>query len=246
MPSRSFRFLIIAVLIFFVPTWGAQVLFPISQSAPLPGAHGSLWVTEIVVHNPTGDWVEIVACPGILQMFNPRIPPGVSREFFPIMSPTPAIFACFNGDLRWQARVKDLSRQSQTWGTELPVIRQTDLREVVILVGVPTDERFRQTLRVYNWRVGDNASYQVEVLTTEGNAVLSFPLETVRLSALSEPGYAQMVDLVTRFPELAAFESVTLRITATSPDIRLWAFVSVTNNETQHVTLITPDQAPVD
>jgi hypothetical protein len=31
-----------------------------------------------------------------------------------------------------------------------------------------------------------------------------------------------------------------IEIEPTLPDMRVWAFVSITNNETQHVTLVTP------
>ena len=31
-----------------------------------------------------------------------------------------------------------------------------------------------------------------------------------------------------------------VRVTPLTPGLRIWAFVSVTNNETQHVTTITP------
>ena len=56
----------------------------------------------------------------------------------------------------------------------------------------------------------------------------------------SVPGYAQFVDLVAVFPQLAASETIRVEITPISPGLRFWAFAAITNNETQHVTTITP------
>jgi hypothetical protein len=42
------------------------------------------------------------------------------------------------------------------------------------------------------------------------------------------------------FPGLSGAGNVRLEITLDSPDQRLWAFVSVTNNVTQRVTIVTP------
>jgi hypothetical protein len=50
----------------------------------------------------------------------------------------------------------------------------------------------------------------------------------------------QVGDLLQRYPALIAHETVTIEVTPVRPDVRLWAFVSVTNNLTQHVTLIAP------
>src|SRR5260370_32300719 len=41
-------------------------------------------------------------------------------------------------------------------------------------------------------------------------------------------------------PELQGVDRVRIEITPATDGLRLWAFVSVTNNETQHVTVIAP------
>ena len=56
--------------------------------------------------------------------------------------------------------------------------------------------------------------------------------------AVYEPGYAEF-SLWNR-PELTGYDRVRLVISPEGEDLRFWAFAAVTNNETQHVTAITP------
>ena len=65
------------------------------------------------------------------------------------------------------------------------------------------------------------------------------------------PGFAMIGDLVSAFPELASviprpgdvtgIPRVRIDIDPVTPGLRFWAFASVTNNSTQHVTLVTPN-----
>jgi hypothetical protein len=50
-----------------------------------------------------------------------------------------------------------------------------------------------------------------------------------------------MTDLTAAFPQLASAQLLRIVLDPVSADLRFWAFVSVTNNETQHVTVITPN-----
>jgi hypothetical protein len=53
------------------------------------------------------------------------------------------------------------------------------------------------------------------------------------------PGYAE-IGFVASLPELRDSALVHIELAPLSPEQRIWAFVSVTNNETQHVTTISP------
>ena len=55
--------------------------------------------------------------------------------------------------------------------------------------------------------------------------------------ANSYPPFAQITSLRDTFPQTAAFETVGVEVES---DL-VWAFVAVTNNETQHVTVIAPE-----
>ena len=56
------------------------------------------------------------------------------------------------------SRVRDLSRQAQTEGTEVPVVRESDFRAAGRrFPNVPTDSRYRTLLRA--WTIGDDQLY---------------------------------------------------------------------------------------
>ncbi|HEY0593460.1 MAG TPA: hypothetical protein VGF40_16935 [Thermoanaerobaculia bacterium] len=53
-----------------------------------------------------------------------------------------------------------------------------------------------------------------------------------------EPGYADLAALVDRHPVLVQSERIRIEVRATDPAVRIWGFATITNNETQHVTVI--------
>jgi hypothetical protein len=121
-------------------------------------------------------------------------------------------------------RAYDVSREATNYGTELPVVRYDDFETTIVLPSVPTDPRFRNNLRIY-------AKEPVRVTITAGEVQ-----ETVQLSAPAneyEPAYATW----SNFPANAGSVKVTLRAQGTE---RIWGFATVTNNETQAITTVTP------
>jgi hypothetical protein len=136
-------------------------------------------------------------------------------------------------DLALNLRVYDSSRSGANFGTELPIVRERDLvrGKPITLLGVPTDPRFRSTLRLY-------ATAAVTVTITVADTTGGKRQHTVALAAghnVYQPAYASFSD----FPVSAGTATVTIDPApdATTP---IWAFVSVTNNETQLITTITP------
>lgn len=158
--------------------------------------------------------------------------------------------------------VQDLSRQALTWGTEIPAVREDDaLRGRTTLNDVPVDDRFRSRLRVYDFdpdrTVTKQISYRIyrvrtdlrypytgdqappadpDVLVTEGSLV--FRVAGSGLGQTGHPGYVELdLDMA-----ITPFDSERVRVELIAPNesLRYWAFISVTNNETQHVTTITP------
>lgn len=142
-------------------------------------------------------------------------------------------------DAEWLAanlRVFDVSRASLDYGTEIPVVRSRDFeQESILLLGVPTDPRFRNTLRIYG--TGEMRM----TITVQGRQpvelVLSQPAD------IFDPAYGVFTD----FP--VGSGPVWVRIdgpppaAGPSPPIyfgSFWAFITVTNNETQVISTITP------
>jgi hypothetical protein len=167
-------------------------------------------------------------------------------------------------ELHVNTRVRDISRVASSAGTQIPVVREGDFHsEDFLLLDIPNDARFRSNLRIY----GGLMSFSPELrFIHPGGAVgidiydsrsLLNPLVStaVELSApqtiegspyLVRPGYFSFGDLVAAFPALANVPSYTIRIapyqSLTSPvtESSVWAFVTVTNNDTQEVTIVAP------
>jgi hypothetical protein len=138
-------------------------------------------------------------------------------------------------------RVRDVSRQSDSWGTEVPVVREDRaFQRPFDLLNVPLPARFRQTLRVYGFdKTG--GSVRVQYYDTTGRMLKEFllPLLPPRSDDIFTPGYLQF-DQFAQVPELAGVERIRVRVSPTDASQRLWAMISVTNNVTQELTMITP------
>src|SRR5712691_7483260 len=132
-----------------------RFLVPISAQNPVAGRFGSVWQSEFRLVNQSGITLEpgldifhlesretanapltpnqvvtpIVAMPRLDSDVPPTTLFYVRKELAPYVSP--------------QLRIRDLSRQSETWGTEIPVVRESNLQWSFTLVDVPMKEGFR-------------------------------------------------------------------------------------------------------
>lgn len=145
--------------------------------------------------------------------------------------------------LEFNLRVRDVTREGLNFGTEIPVVRAREFRSSrVTLIGVPADSRFRNTLRVYATGLTDlivtfsNGTQRVERYVTMQHSRDPF-----------DPAYATIGDFPV-FAGQAEFVTITIDpvpaalIDPPPPRSPIWAFVTVTNNETQAITTITPQR----
>lgn len=217
------------------------ILVPVSAYG-LQGANGSVWDTDLWVTNTTDTPIvfyfapcTVSCCCDEFNTFAPqetRLAGGDSPHGQWFQFPA-------DGSLQVQARFRDRTRAPFWAGVELPLIRERDFRTGVLqLVGVPQDERFRVMLRVYALAAGVTA--RIEELDTNGvvlrqeNVTLAPP--TTTYSVGSVPAYAQL-PLPVAPPDSPP---IRIRISSLTPGERLWAFASVTNNESGEVTLVQP------
>lgn len=142
-------------------------------------------------------------------------------------------------------RVSEMSQQDRNHGVEIPVVRRDDFSDESIgLVDVPTSSRFRLTLRIYGLNRGANFVN----LGIGGLGVAQLPLQPGR--TIFEPSYAVFTDFRSAFATVFEGRSIpaTTNVIVDAPrgggDVGtpIWAFITVTNNETQHITTITPQQ----
>jgi hypothetical protein len=120
----------------------------------------------------------------------------------------------------------------------------------IYLINVPLSEGSRNTLRVY--ALPEITDPVVEVryfrmprdpfeLTPDPRRVDRLALQTPPqvVEFLIHPSNAILNDFQL-LPEFFGEESLWLEIVPVTPGLRIWAMVSITDNVTQHVTLITP------
>lgn len=161
--------------------------------------------------------------------------------------PFPAGSSGAPSQLTFALRAFDISRTATNAGTEVPVVRQEQFRKTTTdLLNVPTDPAFRLTFRLYetNLRV---AGFTVRVFNQSTNALVGerdivlswhFPHHYLKMF---EPPHAQIGDMRELLPAGTALPPVLrIEIQPRSEGSEFWAFVSITNNDTQHLTLVTP------
>jgi hypothetical protein len=218
----------------------------------VPGAAGSLWQTHLAVTNHSHTPILVLGygeCMLGLCVNPPPIQPDSTiypKQYTPYLE-----VECGRvRDLAIQFRVQDLSRQSETWGTTVPVVRESELFQGVRLnlIDIPNTADFRSLLRVYGFDKGVEGAVTIRFFAVDagvhergnGDDLL---LELHRQLAVDPraptwgPPLLQ-VPLWT-LPELQDHTRIRVEVEGES-HLRLWAFVSATNNSTQHVTVIAP------
>jgi len=141
------RLIIFSILLTAVPLAaqgvppGDRVLVPVFM-APAAGAYGSLWRSELWIYNDNAE----AAGTGLVPAIPAKETAGPIAGTQPAGSPAAVLNV--PPELAPGLHV-NLSRQSETWGTEIPVVRESEFfAGRLSLVSVPVNERFRQTVRI--------------------------------------------------------------------------------------------------
>ena len=231
----------------------------------LPGANGSLWTTEFTLFNGFHTALAPIwncCAPVGLPVPSPVIPPGQTIQA--------AINARGDGSdgafvylpkipsdrMGMSLRVRDLSRNAQNFGTEIPLVIDADYHGIanvpLQLVDVPTDPKYRATLRIYGPGQEPVSGVRVQVFSKSTGALIEeyqVDLQGIVTAFFDpfplHPAYAQLDPLTPAVR--ASGERVRIALYARQfsvvippPAIPLWAFITITNNETQQVTTISP------
>lgn len=227
-----------------------RVFYPIAFQGL--GANGSDWRTENVIMNRGP--IDVATIPlmraDILvgqPMFQP-LAAGDRRILDPVSRDGGLFFMVPRGMESWLAyssHFMDRSRRATDAGTEMRVVHEKEAGAGVTILNVPLTGESRQTLRIYDFDAVDRR----EVIVTfriQGRTepFLTTASLTHRIVCVTTPCYPEhptyAVLNLDAIPELrgAGIADITLR--ARTNDALLWAFVSVTNNDTQHVTTYSP------
>jgi hypothetical protein len=225
-----------------------RILFPVLFSTG--GANGSSWRSEALIVNPTRWTIEnanevlpiVCVTYPCGERLSPRSRTGFTGEGYPhgVALLVPRAEA---ESIGFTLRVRDVSREADNLGTEVPVVRENAMmRDVDIpLLNVPRDPRYRTKVRVYAFpeaiRVGQSDP-MLRILGSDGS-VLAETGFTLERNCGDAPGWATPcygeVDLAVGTKD--EHSDVYVQLPAGWLG---WAFASVTNNVTQQVTIVSP------
>jgi hypothetical protein len=233
------------------------VLVPLT-SYGIPGAHGSIWASEAVFYNATfadarlrGPWVfppfEPVIEPGLVERDHTVIHqlsriPGQDGAFVYIPNPLAQ-------GIKISLRSRNIAEGAPSYGVEVPILRYDDMRAGVTLMDLPVETDYRSTLRIYGWTPAP-MQVRVSVYAEATSALIEEYVVDLRGVVTTDP---------VPFPDHPAYAALNpispavraaggrVRIfisnmgeTVSPPPPPIWAFVSITHNETQQVTIATP------
>lgn len=253
-----------ATILLFSSTLGwaesdtVPVLIPVFLAGP--GAFGSHWNTRLTIAN-TSD----VPLGSIPYTYQCGIPEGCLSPFpshaSVVWNATSTFFVTgffINmGQLElprvvFSLRVFDDSQSAIDRGTEIPVVPYSSFRESEIqLLDVPTDSRFRVALRVYALATqtpaiavrtyrdpppGGGGPQGPRVLISERIVFL----QTGTSGPLARPSSVMISDPLGGGASEADGSRFRIGVQSQTPGVPIWAFATVTNNETQRVTVISP------
>ena len=221
------------------------ILFPIFMRRPVDGAFGSRFEMTARVAGRDMSSRPLYGIDTTCYLFSPTTDPfqpvglGSERQLLTGCSQSVGrLFYTLKGShIAANLRVRDTTRQASSHGVEIPVVTRDDFsNDGLAFLGVPADPRFRKMLRVY--ALGDR-NVPTVVINGVGVSQLIMPPST-----LFEPGYAEFTDFPEDLPPDSTFE---LRLVQGKgpggtilPDSLIWGFLSITNNETQEITIISP------
>ena len=224
-----------------------RILFPVLFSAA--GAHGSQWVSEAAIANAApwniDNWNEVFPYVCLGYPCGERISPGAYIPFTGYGYPRGVALIAPRAEaakLQFSLRVRDTSRAAEGYGTEVPVVREDDMFRggELTLLDIPVDPRYRVKLRIYAFDTGE---HDAEVTVHRASAPQTVaaryfvPMRTQCAECEDTPWYAEL-DLPP--DEAGGRVNVYVSLDRAAPS---WAFASITNNETQQVTIVTADGA---
>jgi hypothetical protein len=210
------------------------ILFPVSFQGP--GALGSQWLTESLIY--AGDsqafFRDPLPCTGCSRSLNIG-----SSQLLNDGNPWGHVLYALRGTtsaLDFGSRIRDTSRQAQTAGTEVPVVREGDFRGQLRFLNVPADARYRVTLRL--WALGDFPQFIVVVNSTP--VIQQQPMTVSNIAGTSM--WFGSMDVT---PLLTASNGSPTQVTVVAASSSLipppiWGMLSITNNDTQQVTIVSP------
>jgi hypothetical protein len=227
-----------------------QLLLPVAPSVAICMLN-SRYETRLVVYNGNDDEVRALCaddgCGSVVGA-------GSGRELMGSESALPTATFLFvpaakAGKLRLSLLVEssDLDHPEDRSFGELPIVNANEFRETKLtFVGVRLDEGFRQGLRIFGLDGTKIGQVEVRVYDLATNDLMYD--EPMTLWPLSDernadgqslrPSYSMECNLSADIPHTG--RQVRIEIEPLTEGLKIWSFVSVTNNRSQHFYTIVP------
>jgi hypothetical protein len=228
-----------------------------------PGAHGSVWDSELFVFNGSHLQLRMLGAmedTGIPAPVDPAVRvdarAGRTVSLYPLDAFDGAFLYVPNtmvSTTKMSLRVRDTSQNATSLGDDVPVVRIDQAADHLTIIDVPVDPDYRATLRIYGFtpapmQVGVTV-YHERSLTplaqfeADLNGIVTvvfdpFPVQPAYIAFDPLPAAVRAAATGTRVRiEITNFDDCC---TPPLPVAPIWAFVSLTNNETNQVTIVTP------
>lgn len=237
-----------------------RLLIPVTKRLT-PGAGGSLWRTELAALFLADEQLEYRPHPcdfsGIPECIWPAHPMrrGFDGHAIVLEWDKGGQFLYVRkrdaAKLRINARIYDVARLDSTAGSEIPLPRQSEFASNVAMLNIPAAPQYRQTLRIYDDRGSAPTDVRVRMWQATGVPTLidtvrtltpsEFNLTTTTARLPTHPAYAQLdLGQLIREHEVGGVKEWNIEVQSLDENVKIWAFVSVTNNDTHHVTVVSP------
>jgi len=122
--------------------------------------------------------------------------------------------------------------------TEIPIIRESEFKQRIQVLGVRVDDGFRVTLRVYGLDIPDGALSTMRIYDMATDELLYQQIYGFQHFP-NAPSVAMECDIGVIGWWIAG-RDLRVEVESSSDDARIYAFVSTTDNATQRFTTITP------
>lgn len=228
-----------------------RFLVPIATRT-VHGIGGALWSTELRIFNAAdvplpfiGPSVDPTPVVDVLQTESEFVAArtgSVDGAFLHIpKSLVPAA--------KFSLRVRDTSGGKNIIGSAMPVVRMQDFKNEITFVDVPWEPNYRGTLRIYS---ENEAPMQVLVTFYIEDGNTAREQFTVNLDGIvhavpdpfpTHPAYAAMEGITRAMRNRRIPSRITISNQSpiiTPPPAKIWAMLTITDNETQQVTVLTP------
>lgn len=238
--------LVLALPIFAVEY--ERLMLPVSPSVVYCGYH-SKYDTRLIAFNGAESPVDRFCSDEICGALPASTGTVVVGEHVPIPKPS-FIYVPKKVAAEMQMSLivesSDTLRPEERSYTELPVVRESEFRAGKIqIVGVRMDDGFRKTLRIYGLNGSEGALVRVRVYALRSTTPAYEhdywlePQAGLNAAGLdAAPSFNMECDLTTYVENYGA--PVRVELEPLTPGARIWGFVSITNNVTQHFYTVIP------